>query len=223
MAFALSTVVGVALTSCKGDASKTGAEARPTAARNADATAQPAEREDPDAAALLAADEAATALVAKLKGQLMKAMQDGGPSSALEVCTGQGQSLTASVVEDTGVQVGRSSLRLRNPKNAPSDWVEVWLDEHGERKVDGAPPIESFRRVVDTPDGRMARIVRPIVVEPPCLKCHGSPDDLAPGIAEDLAQHYPKDQATGYAVGDLRGALWAQVAVDDIAAAEAGG
>jgi len=33
-------------------------------------------------------------------------------------------------------------------------------------------------------------------------------------VTERLASKFPDDQATGYALGDLRGALWAEVAVD---------
>ena len=44
-----------------------------------------------------------------------------------------------------------------------------------------------------------------------CLACHGAPEQIPAEVAAILAERYPDDQATGYAVGDLRGALWAEV------------
>jgi hypothetical protein len=40
-----------------------------------------------------------------------------------------------------------------------------------------------------------------------CLACHGAPETLAPSITEKLAADYPKDRATGYSVGQIRGAV----------------
>jgi hypothetical protein len=60
-------------------------------------------------------------------------------------------------------------------------------------------------RVLDLPGGRTG-YVEPIVTQPQCLICHGS--ELAPPVAVALEAHYPEDQATGFAVGDLRGVFW---------------
>ena len=41
-----------------------------------------------------------------------------------------------------------------------------------------------------------------------CLKCHGQPGkDIAPGDLETIRRLYPGDEATGFAMGELRG-LW---------------
>jgi len=40
----------------------------------------------------------------------------------------------------------------------------------------------------------------------PCLKCHGSYDQLGAGVTEALQDLYPYDQAMGYKKGDIRGA-----------------
>jgi len=40
----------------------------------------------------------------------------------------------------------------------------------------------------------------------PCLKCHGQPEQLGPGVAEMVQEYYPYDQAMGYSRGDIRGA-----------------
>jgi excinuclease UvrABC helicase subunit UvrB len=41
--------------------------------------------------------------------------------------------------------------------------------------------------------------------EKPCLACHGK--TLAPQVAARLKELYPDDRATGYAAGEIRGAI----------------
>jgi len=38
-----------------------------------------------------------------------------------------------------------------------------------------------------------------------CLACHG--DNIAPEVTAAIRAHYPEDQATGFATGQLRGAF----------------
>jgi hypothetical protein len=40
-----------------------------------------------------------------------------------------------------------------------------------------------------------------------CTQCHGAADRLSPAVKAQLAQLYPDDRATGYAVGEIRGAM----------------
>jgi hypothetical protein len=141
----------------------------------------------------------------------MKALSEGTPADALEMCAGKAQTMTVGVGEKNGAKVGRSSLRLRNPKNAAPEWVAAWLKEQGERPIDG---VKGLSRVDDTPDGKVARFLAPIGIEPACTKCHGPAEALAEGVADGLAARYPEDAALGYAVGDLRGALWAEVPIE---------
>ena len=48
----------------------------------------------------------------------------------------------------------------------------------------------------------------------PCLKCHGAPDQLGPGVEEAVMAEYPYDQAMGYAKGDIRGAWTVKIPLD---------
>lgn len=154
---------------------------------------------------------AAKELGKTLKGRLTAAMEEGGPPQAIRVCAEEAQELTDHVAEQTDVRVGRSSLRLRNPDNAPPGWVEPWLEAQGERSAEG---VEGFARV-DTVDGeRRARVLIPIAVEGPCVNCHGPRDQLPEQVRTLLSERYPKDEAVGYEVGDLRGALWAESSVE---------
>ncbi len=162
----------------------------------------PAPSDEALARANAAADDLATTLRARLQG----AMKEGGPTAAVRVCADEAQALAHAAGERHGATVGRSSLRLRNPADAPPDWVAAWLGEQGERTAAG---VEGFARV----EGGHARVVRPIAIEAPCLTCHGPPASIVPEVQAVLAERYPADAATGYALGDLRGALWSEVAL----------
>lgn len=180
------------------------ARAQAEAAREA-AKAGPTEPE----AALDYATQAAKETGRGLKKRLQSAMKAGGPVEAVTACNLQAPKVAADIAEIRGVRVGRSSLRIRNPGNAaPPVWVTTWLKEQGERAAEG---VVGRREVVDAPGGdKQARVLLPLAVEPACLTCHGPADQIAPPVAERLSSLYPTDQATGYAVGDLRGALWAE-------------
>ena len=47
--------------------------------------------------------------------------------------------------------------------------------------------------------------MKAIPTQPLCLACHGQ--EIAPPVAEKLAELYPGDKATGFEEGDLRGAF----------------
>lgn len=165
-----------------------------------------AEAPTADAAATAKAEAAAKTLGSTLKARVQAELGKGGPVAALGVCNGEAAAMTAAVAKDTGVSVGRASTRLRNPDNAGPAWVQTWLAAQAGRAPAEVTPL---REVVD---GK-AHVILPIKVEAPCLLCHGAPETLAPDLRAELARRYPDDRATGYAEGDLRGALWAEVPV----------
>ncbi|MCP4449646.1 MAG: DUF3365 domain-containing protein [Myxococcales bacterium] len=101
-----------------------------------------------------------------LKGRFASAMKDAGAEGALEACTAEAQVITSQAATP-GLRVGRTSLRLRNPKNAEApEWVNAWLVEVGERKASGVPGVET---VVEG----IARVLIPLEVGGLCLTCHG--------------------------------------------------
>lgn len=156
-----------------------------------------------DEAMLARADAAATQLATTLRGRLTAALREGGPARAATVCADEAQGIVAQVRRDTGVTVGRSSLRLRAPADAAPDWVAQWLRAQGERPAAGVAGVRSV-------SNDRGRVLRPIAVEGPCVMCHGAATAIPAEVRAVLAARYPGDRATGYAVGDLRGALWAE-------------
>ena len=141
-------------------------------------------------------------LLKPFKQQLMGTLKTGlqeGPDQAIEVCKVKAPGIAAGLSVD-GVEMGRSSLKLRNPANTAPPWVQPVLDGY---LADDASvhPVE-----VSAGEGRMG-YVEPIRLKAaPCLMCHG--ETLAPAIAEKIQALYPDDQATGFAEGDLRGVFW---------------
>ncbi|MBC7171581.1 MAG: DUF3365 domain-containing protein [Polyangiaceae bacterium] len=154
--------------------------------------------------ALARANAAADTLASTLRARLVAALQEGGPASAVDVCSTIAPEIARAAAEESNASVGRSSLRLRNPANAAPAWVASWLDATGEGP---AAQARGFERVEEG----HARVLRPIAVEGPCLLCHG--ESVAPEVSAIIRERYPSDRATGYELGDLRGALWAEAVV----------
>ncbi len=177
-------------------------EASTGAARAAASTSPPSTNDS-----LARAEAAAKRLGGTLRSKLEEAMTQGGAARAIEVCASEAQAVAAKVRADTGVTVGRASRRLRNPVDGGPPWVGEWLLAQGARK---AAEAKGVREIVDTPLGATARVLKPIEVEAKCLACHGAPEAIAPDVKAMIAARYPADTATGYAAGDLRGALWAE-------------
>lgn len=158
----------------------------------------------------LRAREAMSEFSTRLRDVLQEQLQTQGPVAAIDVCQVQAPRIAAEVMQSHGVRLGRTSERLRNPANAPADWQAELLSEFAARVADGEAPAEQQAMLHDNlPTGVALRVMRGIPVESPCTLCHGT--DIAPEVAASLRTHYPGDAATGYRVGELRGALWVEV------------
>jgi hypothetical protein len=142
-----------------------------------------------------------------LKGRLVSALEEGGPVNAIEVCSVQAPQIAARVSRDTGWEVGRTSLKTRNPANRPDDWERAVLEQFHARKAAGEDPKQmEHHEVVEADGSRAFRYMKAIpTAEKPCLACHGT--DIAPAVAAKLDALYPTDEARGYQAGDIRGAF----------------
>jgi hypothetical protein len=135
----------------------------------------------------------------ELKQALIAGMKK-GPVNAISVCKTEAREIADSLsIED--VRMGRTSHRLRNSENVAPGWVSPVLDGYLGDSSDRSP------KVVKLPDDRMG-YVEPIALQPMCLACHGA--SLMPDVAARIKETYPDDQATGFAVGDLRGVFWVE-------------
>ena len=138
--------------------------------------------------------------------ELMTAMKAGGAVNALEVCNTKAQQITADFSKKAGLTITRISHKPRNANDAPLAWQTLVLQEFEKRKATGEnlKQIESHS-VVEVDGKRQSRYMKAIFVKAKCLACHG--DNIAPALQAKITQLYPNDQATGFKVGDLRGAV----------------
>jgi hypothetical protein len=139
----------------------------------------------------------------RLKTELEAAIAQGGPVGAIAVCREKAPAIAAELSAASGASVSRTALRVRNPANAPQPWQREAMERFEQRMAAGEPvdKLELF----ETPDGQGARYMKAIPTGPLCLTCHGS--NLAADVQSALRSMYPDDAATGFAVGDLRGAF----------------
>lgn len=155
--------------------------------------------------------QASQTLMKSLGGQLMAALQSGGPESALQLCQVVAQPLTASTSEKLPTAtVTRTALRFRNPENAPDDRDSEILSEW-EAILAKGESLPSHRII--SIDEKLALFYKPILTQAQCLKCHGDPATFSPALASQIDAAYPGDQAVGFSEGDLRGAFRVQVSL----------
>ena len=142
----------------------------------------------------------------RLKSALGQALREGGPVAAIEVCNARAPLIARESGERFDATVRRISTRPRNPDNAPNDQEARQLAAFEAAMASGRPPGELEDLDWTVFDGGIEyRYLKPIVIEPVCLTCHG--ETIAPELAQRLDALYPQDKARGYSVGDLRGAF----------------
>ncbi len=139
----------------------------------------------------------------KLGANLKKAMQESGPVGALHFCHEQAIPLTQSVVAGDLLDIKRVSDKNRNPDNVPNAQQLDYINEAKAQLATGKKPSGEIRET----GGQMVGYY-PIISQPVCLQCHGSPQiDIAPDTFKAIQKLYPNDKATGFDVNQLRG-IW---------------
>ena len=109
--------------------------------------------------------------------------------------------------------IRRTSLRLRNPVNAPDpadvaalEYIKHELNEGNNLPASLMQRIEVAGRPVEY------RVYKPIAVMPDCLLCHGAKDAQLPGVRNSLERQFPEDKAVDYSAYDWRGVIRVTVA-----------
>lgn len=197
---------------CSGQADRSSTTGQPATQELETAAPEPGADPPADDPALARAKAAAQAFSADLRRTLQAAMQAGGPTAAVAVCQSQAPRIAEQVAAEHGVRLGRVALpgRHRNPAQAASDWQLATLERFNQRVLDGEAAADQVAVIREhLPDDVSLRMMRGIATEPGCLACHGSAP--AADVRDIIARHYPDDGATGFHVGDLRGALWVEV------------
>jgi len=158
-----------------------------------------------DDAMLGEARKVATTLPPKLLAALQQEISKSGPEGAILVCKDMAPKMAGEISRQTGWKIKRVSLKARNDARAiPDAWEKAALEDFDKRAAAGEPPaqLENGGRVDNE-----YRYVKALPVQPLCLNCHGPEDQISPAVKSVLGQHYPNDRATGYSVGQIRGAI----------------
>ncbi len=141
-----------------------------------------------------------------LIAELQRAIAAGGPVNAIGVCQTVAPEIAAQKSSEWKMTIRRTSLKLRQPANAPDAWERRQLLRFAERRAAGEGPATIEIGEYAEKDGkRVFRYMKAIPTGELCLSCHGS--GLAPEVAARLKALYPQDAATGFRIGDLRGAF----------------
>lgn len=144
----------------------------------------------------------------KLGGTLKKELEAGGAENAIGVCKQVAPALAQAYSSDSRV-VKRVSLKARNQTlGIPDAWEKDVLGRFDHSQKEGRPvAVMEFSGVTNDSDGKWFRYMKAIPTQPMCLQCHGKPAEISAGVKARLSGEYPEDKATGYSVGEIRGAI----------------
>jgi hypothetical protein len=189
LAAALAVVAGVGFTACRPGADSAAAGKLPPAL---------------ETAALERGRAIAGQAFALLSTNLARALAEGGLTNALPYCSARAYPLTEQVAATNRVRLRRLTHKPRNPTNAPAAGELAVLRGFQLALGRGETPAPVVRATASN----TVVFYSPIVITNPlCLQCHGVPGrDLSPATLALLQTLYPQDQATGFQLGDLRGA-----------------
>lgn len=137
-----------------------------------------------------------------LRKSLLHAISSQGIDGAIRFCNENGYSLISTYADS--VTVRRTALRYRNPGNSPDSLEQVVLDEMTATIKSGGV---YDARVIRRPSSGEVHFFKPILLQPMCLNCHGTPGkQIQPATLTSIQNLYPNDRAINFSQGDLRGA-----------------
>lgn len=112
----------------------------------------------------------------------------------------------------TGIKLKQTSLRIRNPLNAPTEWEKNALERFSSPGYPRGKPYAEIRKI----NGKDAYcFIKPIYITKACLPCHGPRENIRKDILNYLDAHYPNDKATGYKEGELRGGISIMIPIEE--------
>ena len=160
-------------------------------------------------------EDAINRLAFTLVREVSSALAKDGPEAAVDVCHLKALPVTNGAI--TGLPritaVKRTSLKLRNPANAPDDADQLALDFIKQQLDNGDSPEALLVQRVETPAAAPEwRVYKPLGVMAKCLVCHGDPATQSDALRAKLNALYPADQAKSYSAGEWRGLLRVTVA-----------
>ncbi len=141
-----------------------------------------------------------------LSKQLGEALKAGGVEAAVGYCQAMALPLTDSLSKQYGAKIKRTSLKLRNPANAPDSMeykmLKIYLQMSRMRNPVMVP------KILEKNDKEIQFFAPIMLTKEVCLRCHGiegkSMDSKDYAI---IKLKYPNDEAIGYKLNQFRG-MW---------------
>ena len=139
-----------------------------------------------------------------LGSNLLAAIQAKGITNALAYCSVQALPLAEIVATNHQVALRRVSHRARNTRDQADAFEAEVLRRFQAALAPNRPPAP----ILTSHRADTVTFFAPIVINNPlCLQCHGQPGtDILPENLAFIRSLYPQDAATGFKLGDLRGA-----------------
>ena len=149
---------------------------------------------------------ASQTLIKTLGKNLKQHLKHGGALNALSFCSNQAMSITEKVNSKLpkGISVQRISEKYRNPSDAPNAQEATILSAF-QTLQDNHVVMPKY--LIQKVNNNTYRYYKPLLIsKKACLICHGN-ISKNPQLAKQIKKRYPLDKATGYKMGDLRGAV----------------
>ncbi|MHA1601164.1 MAG: Tll0287-like domain-containing protein [Alphaproteobacteria bacterium] len=141
-----------------------------------------------------------------LRNTLLEAIAEGDLDHAIRICKTMAPEVARSFSQQGDWLVHRTALRVRNPDNAPTPQEMAVLVDFQARAEQGEKiPGMEHTGVTKRLDKPFFHYMRAIPLGGVCAQCHGK--NIDPDLALLIRGLYPEDRATGFEVGDLRGAF----------------
>ena len=144
------------------------------------------------------AESARDAFAKNLVTELSAAIRSGGPQAGIPVCNERAPIIAKGVTE-TGLRIGRTSFKLRNPANRAPTWAQPFVDARARKPI----------LLVDEQERLHA--LYPILLKDQCVVCHGKDEQIPDAVKVALGASYSQDRARGFSPGDLRGWFWIEI------------
>ena len=160
--------------------------------------------DSPEAALKVRAATIAKEAFSELSSNLLAAITRSGLNDALPYCSDKAIPITKGVAAKNGVGLSRVTHKARNPANKATDAELALMRQF---QADLAAKRTPTPTVVTNASQALCVYVPIVISNPLCLMCHGKPGtEVSAEIQTTIRRLYPDDQATGFALGDLRGA-----------------
>lgn len=150
----------------------------------------------------------------KERKKAQKTMERADMLKAITVYATDVPEMTKRFTEKTGYRLKRVSLNVRNPDNTPDYYERRILREFEAMQMEGSlKKTTVHKKVVSQDGGKYLRYMKPIVIERSCLNCHGRASKMPTDVKKFIRRFYPDDEATGYRLGEVRGAISVKIPV----------